>query len=45
VKKYHIFCLHSSVEGQLGCFQVLAIINKDAINGGACVLVVSWNII
>jgi len=29
---YHIFCIHSSVERQLGCFQVLAIINKAALN-------------
>jgi hypothetical protein len=27
---YHIFCLHSSVEGHLGSFQLLAIINKAA---------------
>jgi hypothetical protein len=25
---YHIFCIHSSVEGHLGFFQLLAIINK-----------------
>jgi hypothetical protein len=25
---YHIFCIHSSVEGHLGSFQLLAIINK-----------------
>jgi hypothetical protein len=25
---YHIFCNHSSVEGHLGSFQLLAIINK-----------------
>jgi hypothetical protein len=30
VKIYHIFCIHSSVEGHLGCFQLLAIINKAA---------------
>ena len=24
----HIFCIHSSVVGHLGCFQLLAIINK-----------------
>ena len=28
----HIFCIHSSVEGNLGSFQHLAIINKAAIN-------------
>jgi hypothetical protein len=29
---YHIFCIHSSVEGHLGSFQLLAIINKADIN-------------
>jgi hypothetical protein len=29
---YHIFCIHYSVEGNLGSFQLLAIINKAAIN-------------
>ena len=29
---YYIFCIHSSVEGHLGCFQVLAIIKMDAMN-------------
>jgi hypothetical protein len=29
---YHIFCIHSSVEGHLSSFQLLAIINKDAMN-------------
>jgi hypothetical protein len=29
---YHIFCIHSSVEGHLGTFQLLAIINKGAMN-------------
>ena len=29
---YHIFCINSSVEGHLGSFQVLAIINKAAKN-------------
>jgi hypothetical protein len=27
---YHIFCIHSSVEGHLGSFQLLAILNKFA---------------
>jgi hypothetical protein len=29
---YHIFCIHSSVERHLGSFQLLAIINKVAMN-------------
>jgi hypothetical protein len=29
---YHIFCVHSSVEVHLGSFQLLAIINKAAMN-------------
>jgi hypothetical protein len=29
---YHIFCIHSSVERQLGSFHILAIINKAAMN-------------
>jgi hypothetical protein len=28
---YHVFCIHYSVEGHLGSFQLLAIINKAAI--------------
>ena len=26
---YHTFFIHSSVDGHLGCFHVLAIINSD----------------
>jgi hypothetical protein len=29
---YHIFCIHFSVEGHLGSFQLVAIIHKAAIN-------------
>jgi hypothetical protein len=29
---YHIFCIHSSVEGYLGSFQLLVIIYKAAMN-------------
>jgi hypothetical protein len=29
---YHIFCIYSSVEGHLSSFQLLAIINKAAMN-------------
>ena len=29
---YHIFFIHSSVDGHLGCFCVLAIVNSAVIN-------------
>jgi hypothetical protein len=32
VQMYHNFCIHSSVERHLSCFQLLAIINKAAVN-------------
>ena len=36
---YHIFFIHSLVEGHLGCFQVLLIMNNAAMN---IVEQVSW---
>ena len=34
VYMYHIFYIHSSVDGHVGCFRVLAIVNSAAVNIG-----------
>ena len=31
---YHSFCIHSSVDGQLGCFHILTIVHSAALNNG-----------
>ena len=38
---YHSFLIHSSADGHLGCFHVLAVINSAAMNIGVSILVSS----
>ena len=39
---YHIFFIHLSVDGQLGCFHDLAIVNSAAMNIGVHVFFELW---
>ena len=35
---YHIFFIHSSVDGHLGCFHVLAIVNSESEVAQSCLM-------
>ena len=42
VYMYHTFCIHSSVDGHLGWFYVLAIVSSAAVNTGVHVFFELW---
>ena len=39
---YHIFFIHSSADGHLGCHHVFTIVNSAAMNTGVCVSFDLW---
>ena len=39
---YHSFLIHSSANGHLGCFHVLALVNSAAMNTGDMYLFPFW---
>ena len=38
---YHIFFIHSSVSGHLGCFHAMATVNRAAVNSGVHIFTTS----